>query len=139
MRSKNGLTPSTRLLNEAHRRLMKNIPGHNKRPGENRQSQNRVGGTRPGNAVYVPPPPHLMNTLLHTSCSIQPNPQRSRLFPDSSMQESWLKQQAAAGIVSTVSRHIQIFCALELNPQNNRARHLFPKCNSLCGDYIYDC
>jgi Fic family protein len=64
MRRKNGLPLSMRLLNEAHRRLMTNVPGHNKRPGEIRQSQNWIGGTRPGNASYVPPPPHLLSTLL---------------------------------------------------------------------------
>lgn len=64
MRSKNGLPLSMRLLNEAHRRLMKNVPGSHKSPGEIRRSQNWIGGTRPGNAVYVPPPPHLLGDLL---------------------------------------------------------------------------
>jgi Fic family protein len=64
MRSKNGLPLSLRLLNEAHRRLMKNVPGADKSPGEIRRSQNWIGGTRPGNAVYVPPPPHLLGDLL---------------------------------------------------------------------------
>ena len=56
MRSKNGLPLSIRLLNEAHRRLMKNVPGTDRAPGEIRRSQNWIGGTRPGNAVFVPPP-----------------------------------------------------------------------------------
>ncbi len=64
MRSKNGLPLSIRFLNEAHRRLLKNVPGADKTPGEIRRSQNWIGGTRPGNAVYVPPPPHLLNDLL---------------------------------------------------------------------------
>jgi Fic family protein len=64
MRSKNGLPLSMRLLNEAHRRLMKNVPGADKSSGEIRRSQNWIGGTRPGNAVYVPPPPHLIGKLL---------------------------------------------------------------------------
>jgi Fic family protein len=64
MRSKNELPLSMQLLNEAHRRLMKNVPGSHKRPGEIRKSQNWIGGTRPGNAVYVPPPPHLLGDLL---------------------------------------------------------------------------
>lgn len=64
MRSKNGLPLSIRLLNEAHRRLLKNVSGADKAPGEIRRSQNWIGGTRPGNAVYVPPPPHLLNGLL---------------------------------------------------------------------------
>ena len=64
MRSKNGLPLSVRLLNEAHRRLLKNVPAADRTPGEIRRSQNWIGGTRPGNAVYVPPPPHLLNDLL---------------------------------------------------------------------------
>jgi Fic family protein len=64
MHSKNGLPLSIRLLNEAHRRLLKNVPGADKAPGEIRRSQNWIGGTRPGNAVFVPPPPHLLSGLL---------------------------------------------------------------------------
>ena len=64
MRSKNGLPLSMRLLNEAHRRLMKNVPGGHRGTGEIRRSQNWIGGTRPGNAVYVPPPAHLLGELL---------------------------------------------------------------------------
>jgi Fic family protein len=64
MRSKKGLSLSIRLLNEAHRRLMKNVSGAEQSPGEIRRSQNWIGGTRPGNAVYVPPPPHLLGDLL---------------------------------------------------------------------------
>jgi Fic family protein len=64
MRNKNGLPLSMQLLNEAHLRLMKNVPGRDRRPGKIRRSQNWIGGTRPGNAVYVPPPPHLLGGLL---------------------------------------------------------------------------
>jgi Fic family protein len=66
VRSKSGLPLSLRLLSEAHRRLMKNAPGRNKSPGGIRRSQNWIGGTRPGNAVYVPPPPHLIGNLLNS-------------------------------------------------------------------------
>lgn len=55
---------STRLLCEAHRLLMQGARGANKQPGEVRQSQNWIGGTRPGNAVFVPPPPQQVPTLL---------------------------------------------------------------------------
>jgi Fic family protein len=53
-----------RLLNEAHRRLMKGSRGASRQPGEIRRSQNWIGGTRPGNAAFVPPPPHELGRLL---------------------------------------------------------------------------
>jgi Fic family protein len=61
---KDGLPLSVRLLNETHQRLMKGVRGAEKEPGELRRSQNWIGGTRPGNAVYVPPPPHEVPRLL---------------------------------------------------------------------------
>ena len=61
---KDGLPLSVRLLNETHRRLMKGVRGAEKEPGEIRRSQNLIGGSRPGNAVYVPPPPHEVPRLL---------------------------------------------------------------------------
>jgi Fic family protein len=48
---------SLRLLREIHRVLLSAGRGSRKEPGEFRQSQNWIGGTRPGNAVFVPPPP----------------------------------------------------------------------------------
>ena len=54
---KKGLPLSTRLLREAHRLLMRGARGRNKLPGELRRSQNWVGGSRPGDASFVPPPP----------------------------------------------------------------------------------
>lgn len=62
--SKRGLPVSIRLLNECHRQLMKGVRGANKDPGELRKSQNWIGGSRPGNAVFVPPPPNLLSDLL---------------------------------------------------------------------------
>jgi Fic family protein len=59
-----GLPLSVRLLNETHRRLIMGVRGAEKQPGEVRRSQNWIGGTRPGNAVYVPPPPHEVPRLL---------------------------------------------------------------------------
>ncbi|MBI1374079.1 MAG: Fic family protein [Phycisphaera sp.] len=52
-----GLPLSARLLCEAHKRLMKGVRGSNKQPGAVRKSQNWIGGTRPGTARFVPPPP----------------------------------------------------------------------------------
>src|SRR4051794_38540050 len=48
---------SNRLLREVHERLMAGVRGGDKAPGEFRRSQNWLGGTRPGNARFVPPPP----------------------------------------------------------------------------------
>lgn len=55
---------SLRLIREIHEKLMKNARGWDKYPGEFRTSQNWIGGTRPGNALYVPPSPeYLMDCL----------------------------------------------------------------------------
>jgi Fic family protein len=47
---------SLRLIKEIHGKLMQATRGGDKDPGEFRRSQNWIGGTRPGNALYVPPP-----------------------------------------------------------------------------------
>lgn len=64
LRSAKGLPVSIRLLNECHRRLMQGVRGHDKQPGETRRSQVWVGGSRPGNAIYVPPPWERIGDLL---------------------------------------------------------------------------
>ena len=64
LQSPHGLPLSIRLLNECHLRLMQGVRGHDKMPGEIRRSQVWVGGTRPGNAVYVPPPWENIGDLL---------------------------------------------------------------------------
>ena len=48
---------SLRLLREIHEILLSSGRGSEKNPGEFRTTQNWIGGTRPGNARYVPPPP----------------------------------------------------------------------------------
>ncbi len=55
---------SLRLLREIHNILMQNIRGADKQPGEFRKTQNWIGGTRPGNARFVPPPPKDLNACL---------------------------------------------------------------------------
>lgn len=47
---------SLRLIREMHERLLQSGRGGTKSPGEFRRSQNWIGGTRPGNALFVPPP-----------------------------------------------------------------------------------
>lgn len=64
MRDPGGLPLSVRLLSDAHRLLLDGARGSSKQPGELRRSQNWIGGTRPGNAVFVPPPPERVPALL---------------------------------------------------------------------------
>jgi Fic family protein len=52
-----GFPLSNRLLREVHGVLLSRGRGSGKAPGEFRRSQNWIGGTRPGNAAFVPPPP----------------------------------------------------------------------------------
>src|SRR6185437_9798856 len=47
---------SLRLIREMHARLLDSGRGASQQPGEFRRSQNWIGGTRPGNALFVPPP-----------------------------------------------------------------------------------
>ncbi len=53
-----------RFLQELHSVLLSKGRGDDKRPGEFRTSQNWIGGTRPGNATYVPPPPDRIGGLM---------------------------------------------------------------------------
>lgn len=52
-----GFPLSNRLLRELHARLLARGRGADKQPGTFRTTQNWLGGTRPGNAAFVPPPP----------------------------------------------------------------------------------
>ena len=55
---------STRLLCDIHQMLMRGVRGKDTFPGEIRRSQNWIGGSRPGNALFVPPPPEEVPTAL---------------------------------------------------------------------------
>ena len=55
-RLRDGFPLSSRLLREIHSVLLSRGRGSGKQPGEFRTSQNWIGGSRPGNAAFVPPP-----------------------------------------------------------------------------------
>jgi Fic family protein len=59
-----GLPLCTRLLCEAHKRLLHGARGSEKQPGVIRTTQNWIGGARPGNARFVPPPPDAVPEAL---------------------------------------------------------------------------
>ncbi|HEV3042193.1 MAG TPA: Fic family protein [Candidatus Angelobacter sp.] len=63
-RMASGFPLSLRLIREIHTILLRGGRGANKTPGEFRRSQNWIGGTRPGNASFVPPPPNEMMKCL---------------------------------------------------------------------------
>jgi len=71
-RLQEGFPLSLRLICEIHGILLAHGRGSDKHPGEFRTSQNWIGGTRPGNAAFVPPPPEdviecmgALETFLH--------------------------------------------------------------------------
>jgi len=57
VRLSEGFPLCNRLLRQMHERLMSRGRGSEKDPGQFRHTQNWIGGTRPGNASFVPPPP----------------------------------------------------------------------------------
>ena len=63
---RNGEPITLRLLRSIHNELLAKGRGNDKNPGEFRQSQNWVHGSRPGNALYVPPPPYEVNNLMNS-------------------------------------------------------------------------
>jgi len=63
-RLRGGMPISLRLIREVHGVLVRDGRGGNQAPGEFRRSQNWIGGSRPGKARFVPPPPHEMLTAL---------------------------------------------------------------------------
>lgn len=75
-RLREGFPLSNRLICEMHDKLMDGGRGGERMSGEFRRSQNWIGGTRPGNAHYVPPPPEevgpcmaALETFLHEETS----------------------------------------------------------------------
>ena len=60
----NELPVCTRLIKEIHSILMQGVRGEHKNPGEYRTSQNWIGGSKPSNAIYVPPIPSEVGSCL---------------------------------------------------------------------------
>lgn len=78
-RLKEGFPLCLRLLKEMHGILLSQGRGKEKNPGEFRTSANWIGGTRPGNAMFVPPPPEkvmecmgALENFLHDECCEYP-------------------------------------------------------------------
>jgi Fic family protein len=63
-RIRGGFPMSARLFREIHGVLLSGGRGSDRDPGEFRRSQNWIGGTRPGNAMFVPPPPEEVVGLM---------------------------------------------------------------------------
>jgi Fic family protein len=63
-RCQEGFPLSVRLIREMHGILLRGGRGANRAPGEFRRSQNWIGGTRPGKARFVPPPPEMVEDLM---------------------------------------------------------------------------
>jgi len=78
-RLRGGFPLSLRLIREVHKILLQKDRGSHAQPGEFRRSQNWIGGTRPGNAAYVPPPPEYvmecmgqLESFIHREASSLP-------------------------------------------------------------------
>ncbi|MCS6804886.1 MAG: Fic family protein [Acidobacteriota bacterium] len=63
-RLQEGFPLSNRLIREMHGILLSSGRGGEKSPGEFRRTQNWIGGTRPGNAQFVPPPPEYVQDCM---------------------------------------------------------------------------
>src|ERR1700687_797472 len=64
LRLRGGFPLSLRLIREIHGILLRGGRGANRTPGEFRRTQNWIGGSRPGNASFVPPPPERLMECL---------------------------------------------------------------------------
>jgi len=77
-RLRGGFPLSLRLIREIHGVLLSKGRGSTKEPGEFRRSQNRIGGSGPGNARFVPPPPEeVMGCMSDLERYLQDQPTRT--------------------------------------------------------------
>ena len=77
-RLRKGFPLCNRLICEIHEKLLSKGRGAERKPGEFRTSQNWIGGTRPGNARYVPPPPaRLADCLSSFEKFLNDDPERT--------------------------------------------------------------
>ena len=72
-----GFPLTNRLLREMHGILLAEGRGAQKQRGEFRRSQNWIGGTRPGNAAFVPPPPTHLDACLTNLEKLPASPDQS--------------------------------------------------------------
>lgn len=80
-RCKEGFPLSNRLIREIHEVLLREGRGSEKSPGEFRRSQTWIGGTRPGNAIFVPPPPdRVPDAMSALELFLHGKPERSPLL-----------------------------------------------------------
>jgi Fic family protein len=80
-RCREGFPLSNRLVRDIHEILLRAGRGSEKSPGEFRRSQNWIGGTRPGNAVFVPPPPEsLAEAMSALELFLHDQPERTPIL-----------------------------------------------------------
>lgn len=72
---------SLRLIREMHKVLLARGRGSEKTPGKFRRSQNWLGGTQPGNARFVPPPPEsVVDCMSNLEKFLHDQPQRTSVL-----------------------------------------------------------
>jgi len=80
-RLRGGFPLSLRLIREIHEVLLSKGRGSAKAPGEFRRSQNWIGGSRPGNARFVPPPPEeVMSCMVDLEKYLHDQPVRTSVL-----------------------------------------------------------
>jgi hypothetical protein len=117
-RLRSGFPLSLRLIREIHEILLSKGRGSGKQPGEFRQSQNWIGGSRPGNAAFVPPPPELVLDSMGKLETPLAKPSRAIYFGDRELYDQEAKrfdQGEKARILNTTAfrNNLQVFDELK--------------------------